>query len=102
MGDGELIATNEGYTCRYYPTVGDGPVFRWTRGTVDFEVSASRNGVMVSGRSPLLSSKSVDDLCQVLDLAQIVAGNLASSDRQVQGVKEMIVRYAAGNGETLR
>jgi hypothetical protein len=68
-----------GYPCRYTPTVCDGPVFRWGR---DFEISASRNGVMVHGASWCMKNIVVDRLRCILAVALGVHEQLAENDRR--------------------
>lgn len=54
MPESDLVAVHHGYECRYYPTVMSGPVVRWTLpgGDGRWEVSASRDGVVLQGGSP--------------------------------------------------
>jgi hypothetical protein len=90
--DAEVIATTHGYACRYTPTICDGPVFRWSQGR--FEVSASRNGVMVHGGGFLLVGPYLDSFRRVLSLAERVHARLASDDRGTDLCKQ-IIREAA-------
>lgn len=84
----EAFATTHGYACRYTPTICDGPVFRWAMGR--FEVSASRNGVMIHGGGFLLSKAYLPGFRAVLDLAERVYGILASNDRETEFCKRVI------------
>lgn len=66
-----------GYACRYTHTVMDGPVFRWGN---DFEVSASRNGVMVNGHSFCMKAAGVQNLENLLWLAESVHRQLTDHE----------------------
>lgn len=70
--------TDHGAVCRYTPTICDGPVFRWQwcRG---FEVSASRNGVVLSGDSPQMGESETDRLGNLIDVAASVHRQLDRS-----------------------
>ena len=87
LGERPVIATHFGLECRWYPTVMDGPVFRWTypKKAGGFQVSASRNGVMVCGHSATYAD--VGELCELLRLAQGVHQQLA------KGVKPAEVTF---------
>lgn len=87
MGD-EPFATTHGYACRYTPTICDGPVFRWAMGR--FEVSASREGVMVHGGGHLLTGAYLPGFLAVLALAERVYGVLARNDRETEFCKRVI------------
>lgn len=68
-----------GYPCEYTPTIQDGPVFRW--GDEAFEVSASRNGVMISGHSPPLDQFAMRRFSGLLAVAEAVHLQLRRGDR---------------------
>jgi len=66
MFDDPPIGAHYGYPCRYTPTIMSGPVFRWGG---DFEVSASRDGVMVQGPCPALHGHALRSFLALLALA---------------------------------
>lgn len=88
MSDAEVIATTHGYACRYTPTICDGPVFRWGMGR--FEVSASRNGVMVHGGGFLMTAVYLDSFRRLLNVAERVHNILARDDRETEFCKRVI------------
>lgn len=92
MLDAEVIATTAGYQCRYTPTVMSGPVFRWARPGDDFEVSASRDGVLLSGHGRILDETGIATLAYLLGVAQHAYHLLAANDRGTEAVKAMIRR----------
>ena len=93
----DIVATVYGYACRYTPTIMSGAVLRFNlphdRRPLPFEVSASRDGVMVSGASPLMHERShVLRLAGVLALAHLVHEHLRAHDRDVDGAKALVRR----------
>jgi hypothetical protein len=103
VSEPDVVATNSGYPCRYYPTVLSGPVFHWAHpGNPEFGVSAGRDGVMLHGLSPRFTRETLADLLDVLGLAGVVADNLGldHSPGGVDAVKRMLVEYER-EGETL-
>lgn len=78
----EVIATHFAWPCRYTPTICDGPVIRWGDGdSADryrFEVSASRNGVMIHGSSGVfqVNGDTLDQFVSLLKLAKETSGRI--------------------------
>lgn len=85
----DIVATTHGYACRYTPTIMSGPVYRW-RCPTGFEVSASRDGVMFHGPTPLFGPKGLAQLRAVLTLAERVHERLASDDRGTDVCRRLI------------
>lgn len=87
--DDEIIAANYGVTCRYTPTIMDGPVFRWGNERGRDLVSASREGVMVNtgGRA---WGASLPRLVFIIQLAEQVYRLLDVNDRNTDGCKQII------------
>lgn len=67
LSEKKVLRTDCGHQLRLYHTIQSGPVFRW-EGPYRFEVSASREGVMVQGHSACMES--VEPLVQLLKLAE--------------------------------
>jgi len=88
----DIVATTHGYDCRYTPTIMSGPVYRWAPAghRTGFEVSASRDGVMLHGGSPCLGGDGLAALRAVLLLAERVHERLASDDRGTDVCRRMI------------
>lgn len=88
----DIVATTHGYTCRYTPTIMSGPVYRWAPAghRFLFELSASRDGVMLHGGSPCLSGDGLAALRAVLLLAGRVHERLASDDRGTDVCRRLI------------
>jgi hypothetical protein len=104
VSEPDVVATNSGYPCRYYPTALSGPVFRWAHpGDPEFGVSAGRDGVMLHGLSPRFTPETLSDLLDVLDLAGVVADNLGRrppAGRHRRGRREADARRVrAGRGD---
>lgn len=71
------------FLCKVTPTIMDGLVVRWQlEGRGDGEVSASRNGVLICGGWPVLSTDGIEGLKQVLDKAHICVGVIQRADQQ--------------------
>lgn len=79
MIDAELLSRPGYYfECRYTPTIMSGPVFRWSPPGSRFEVSASRDGVMVQGPCPCLTGDPLHRFLEITDFATTVHEWLAS------------------------
>lgn len=70
----------------------DGPVFRW--GSDYFEVSASRNGVVIAGHSPQMKHQQTNNFISVIQLASSVHCQLLANNYpdQLYFVNESINR----------
>lgn len=98
MFEPDVVGEFAGWVCHYTPTIMSGPVFRWSPKSDTarrFEVSASREGVMVQGGSPVMSGPTVFDFVQVLDLAGQTVHWLAETREDTNKVKAKI-RAAKG------
>jgi len=62
----KVIREDFGYECRYYPTIMDGRVFRWTHSN-GIEVNASRSGVGINGNCTM---RSLTEFLAVLQVAE--------------------------------
>lgn len=62
----KILRTDFGYELRYTHTIMSGPVLRWGD---KFEVSASREGVMIQGYSDTLEVGDLPNLLKLIALA---------------------------------
>lgn len=91
--DADVVAVNYGYTCRYTPTIMDGPVYRWGR-----LMSASRNGVMVH-ESGVMDGTKINQFCRLLAIATVVHEMLLRDDRSTYVVTEYLKRAENAEGD---